>query len=152
MDRRYYGRLASAPFSMSQSSFASFETHFTVSWYGDAGDGASPEGLLNAQQLRAAVEAEGRDWDATELRVAAVLHDMLQTAGEAYIGHQPDSRALYGVDIMFDSAWQPHVLECNFAGDLQTVLRRVPGGAPAFVNDVAAYLFCGEAAPELRRL
>jgi len=150
MDVRYYARCASAPFSMDASTLSSFDTHFTVSWYD--GRTAPPDALLSASQLREAAAAAGWDWAAAEGRLRGALRELLHTAGTAFVGVQPDSRALYGVDVMFTETLQPRILEVNFCGDLATLLHRVPGGAEEFVDDVVAYLLLGEERAALRAL
>ncbi len=164
VDSRYYGRVASAPFSLAPGRLADFHTHFTVGWYAQGGagapssaaDGASPPPppLLSRALLEAAAAAEGWDWAAADAAMHAALRELFAAAA-ARVGPFPAGRALYGCDILFEQAapsadgapapvLQPCLLEVNFCGDLATLLKRVPGGAPAFVDDALGYLFACE--------
>ena len=164
VDGRYYGRLAAAPFALDAASLTRFDTHFTVGWYaaeakaGAAGaapaeaasdDGALPA-LLSRRQLEAAAAAEGYDWSAADAAMRACLRELFTAAGRT-VGAFPAGRALYGCDVLFErddaGALQPRLLEVNFCGDLATLLSRVPGGAPGFVDDVMGYLFGADATP-----
>ena len=150
----YYGRVAALPYSSDSrpssdatssaspsskiggddDNYSNFSRHYTVSWYGDGPQST----LLNAPALTAAAEAEGVDWtNDVHPRIVDVLQQLFAGAGRHFIGHWPYSRGLYGVDVLL--AWrdgandgsstrtlQPLVLEVNFAGDLQTILERVP--------------------------
>jgi hypothetical protein len=159
--RGYYGRVAPLPYAAaagddgaaaaSSSSSpngggAEFGRHFTVSWYGDGPQST----LLDTADLVGAAVAEGVDWARdVHPRIVAALGELFAGAGVQAIGHWPASRGLYGVDVLL--AWreeqgeageggdgsrcrrvlQPLVLEVNFAGDLQTLLERVPAAAAA---------------------
>ena len=149
-----------------------------MTWYAPApgAPGAPHSRLMDRASLEGAARAEGVDWQAQVHRpMLRALRELLAGAGALRIGGgRPDSRALYGVDIL--PAWrqqeapphealgaagrtgaaaryiQPLVLEVNFQGDLDTLLERVPaaGGAaaPSFVFDVLSYLYADAPLPE----
>jgi hypothetical protein len=147
----YYGRVAAAPFAGAADVSApglDVAAHFTVSWYGDGPQST----LLDARALAAAAAAEGVDWAAqAHPAIVAALRQLFAGAGEHFVGHWPQSRGLYGVDVLL--AWrdgdgvcspggdddavvapgarylQPLVLEVNFSGDLETILERLPTAA-----------------------
>lgn len=137
MDARLYARLAQAPFSMAPEALGSPQTHLTVGWYADGG---SEPSLLGWEALATASQAQGWDWAAT---LAATRQALRALFAAAPVPAFPYGRALYGVDVMFsgDGVLQPNVLEVNYCGDLKTLLRRMPGGAPGFAAEVVRYLF-----------
>lgn len=159
VDARCYGRVAPSP--LSGAPLTASDAHLTVSWY-DAS--AAPSALLNSEQLGEAVAAEGFDWEAALSATRSALRQLFAAAGAGFIGSHPNSRALYGVDVLYElparddgtddgtsSSTQllPQILEVNFGGDLKTLLERVPGGAPGFVNDALMWLVGGEGASKL---
>ncbi len=111
VDDRYYGRVAAAPFSMSEDSLSRFDTHFTVSWYkpasGDEAAAAHEDGeplpaLLSRAQLEAAACEAGWDWGAAEAAMRAALAQLFAAAGRSAIAPFPAARGLYGCDVLFE--------------------------------------------------
>ncbi len=169
----YYGRVAAAPLAEPRATTAGqrlgndagvdLDAHLTVSWYSPGAESGAASRVIDSAAIAAAAAREGVDW-ATQVHPAlmAALSQLFEGAGALRIGGgYPDSRALYGVDVL--PAWrqgapgdgarrvQPLVLECNFQGDLETLLERVPaaGGdsSETFVDDALSFLFAGAPVP-----
>jgi hypothetical protein len=112
VDDRYYGRVAAAPFSMSEDSLSRFDTHFTVSWYKPASgggaesaaheDGEPLPALLSRAQLEAAACEAGWDWGAADAAMRAALAQLFAAAGRSAIAPFPAARGLYGCDVLFE--------------------------------------------------
>jgi hypothetical protein len=180
----YYGRVAASPYAGADAAGVVAEqsrhsSHYTVSWYGDGPQST----LLDTPALEAAAAVVGVDWRAqAHPAILRALGELFAGAGRHFIGHWPYSRGLYGVDVLLawrgggdepaacagggarGEALQPVVLEVNFAGDLQTILERVPAAAalaaaaagaappapsPTFADDVLALLFTAATGPEV---
>jgi hypothetical protein len=149
MDSRLYGRVAGAAYSAHPDTHGEFDVHFTVSWYNDMLSGAEASAssqplLLPSAELQRLMTSAGGKWPDIQTALIAALRELFTTAGRGFIGSAPDSRALYGVDVMFTQSWQPQILEVNFSGDLATLVQRLPGGSPGFVGDTFAYLCFGD--------
>ncbi len=164
----YYARVAAAPLPVAAPSSGGaagvdLDAHLTVSWYAPGADSGAASRIIDSAALTAAAAREGVDWPAqVHPALVAALAQLFQGAGALRIGGGcPDSRALYGIDVL--PAWrpgaspgvarrlQPLVLECNFQGDLETLLERVPAAGgdanETFVDDALAFLFAGAPVP-----
>jgi hypothetical protein len=147
MDSRLYGRVAGAAYSAHPDTHGEFDVHFTVSWYNNmsgAEASVSQPLLLPSAELQRLMTSAGGKWPDIQATLIAALRELFSTAGRCFIGSAPDSRALYGVDVMFTESWQPQILEVNFSGDLATLVQRLPGGSRGFVGDTIAYLCFGD--------
>jgi len=89
-------------------------------------------------------EQAGIDWHAVEADIRTALGELFWGAG-FQIGVWPLSRALYGVDVMVDSAdLIPSILEVNFCPDLMWCVPHYPG----FINTVYTILYTDKPAPK----
>ena len=80
---------------------------------------------MSVDDLAAEVQAQGLDWAAAEGRMHAMIRSLLLAAGGGPIaaacaaasprdgGAFPRARALYGIDVMFDTALRPKLLEAR---------------------------------------
>ena len=82
---------------------------------------------MSVADLAAELAAQGLDWAAAEARMRTMIHALLLAAGQGPVaaacaaltpecgggGAFPRARALYGVDVMFDAALNPKLLEAR---------------------------------------
>ncbi|XP_028787028.1 tubulin--tyrosine ligase-like protein 12 isoform X2 [Neltuma alba] len=112
----FWVRLANNEYSLDKSSFFEYETHFTVMNY---------RGRLNHKNTKDFVREFEEEHQVNWLDIHGRVRNMIRSAFEAAAVahsemHNPKSRAMYGVDVMLDSLFQPKLLEvCNRSiGDL----------------------------------
>ena len=87
--------------------------------------GGFEEEPVSADELAAEFAAQGLDWGAAEGRMRVMIRALLLAAGAGPVaaactvvapeqgGAFPRARALYGVDVMFDTALRPKLLEAR---------------------------------------
>ncbi|XP_054822693.1 uncharacterized protein LOC129320996 [Prosopis cineraria] len=145
----FWVRLANNQYSLDKSSFFEYETHFTVMNY---------RGRLNHKNTKDFVrefeEEHQVNWLDIHARVRNVIRSVFEAAATAHSEmHNPKSRAMYGVDVMLDSSFQPKLLEVTYCPDctrgckydMEVVVGE--GGIAKgsdFFNDVFRCLFLNE--------
>ena len=85
---------------------------------------------MSIADLAAELAAQGLDWCEAEARMRAMISALLLAAGQGPVaaacaalapacggGAFPRARALYGVDVMFDAALNPKLLEARRRGN-----------------------------------
>ncbi|KAL5572343.1 hypothetical protein UlMin_021940 [Ulmus minor] len=143
----FWVRLANNPYSLEKHSFFEYETHFTVMMY---------RGILNHKYTPEFVKEFEEEHKVKWLDIHARIKRMLRSVFEAAAlvhpeMHSPNSRAIYGVDVMLDGSFQPKVLEVTYCPDCtrackydtQTLVGEVVKGSN-FFNDVFGCLFLNE--------
>lgn len=159
--RHFWLRFANKPFSLAD--FDDYEKHFTVMNYTPAG----PQQTTCAEFLeRFDQHYSHHPWERVQAEVFRVLRRVFELACSRPppegLGHSPQSRAMYAVDLMLEwdrssssssssgapgsspeeQRMQPKLLEVNWAPDCQRACQFYPD----FFNDVFAALFLDEAA------
>ncbi|XP_061352507.1 uncharacterized protein LOC133297391 [Gastrolobium bilobum] len=109
----FWVRIASNQYSLDRSSFFEYETHFTVMNY---------RGRINHKNMKDFVrefeEEHQVKWLDIHTRVRNMIRSVFEAAAVAHPEmHSPTSRAMYGVDVMLDSSFQPKLLEVTYCPD-----------------------------------
>ncbi|KAJ1439927.1 Tubulin-tyrosine ligase/Tubulin polyglutamylase [Sesbania bispinosa] len=109
----FWVRIANNQYSLDKSSFFEYETHFTVMNY---------RGRINHKSVKdfvAEFEEEHQvKWLDIHTRVRNMIRSVFEAAAVAHPEmHSPTSRAMYGVDVMLDSSFQPKLLEVTYCPD-----------------------------------
>ncbi|EPS67911.1 hypothetical protein M569_06860, partial [Genlisea aurea] len=109
----FWVRLANNPYSLEKHTFFEYETHFTVMNY---------RGKLNHMNTPDFVEGFQQehhvDWLDIDGRIRQMIRSVFEAAVITHPGiHSPKSRAMYGVDVMLDSHYQPKLLEVTYCPD-----------------------------------
>lgn len=109
----FWVRLANNPYSLEKHSFFEYETHFTVMNY---------RGRLNNKNtpefVREFEEEHHVKWSDIHQRVKNMIRSVFESAAVVHPEmHNPKSRAMYGVDVMLDSSFQPKLLEVTYCPD-----------------------------------
>lgn len=146
--RHFWLRFANKPFSLSD--FDDYEKHFTVMNYTESG----PQQTTCAQFLECFDQYySSQPWHKVQAEVFQVLRQLFELActepPPAGLAHNPQSRAMYAVDLMLEwdrsqedhPRMQPKLLEVNWAPDCQRACQFYPD----FFNDVFAAMFLDEA-------
>lgn len=123
-----------------------YEKHFTVMNY-------RKDAVLKQISCETFVEMfnqqyQDMPWCSVMTKIQDVVREMFLAATQAPpprgIGHSPQSRAIYGVDIMLKwtirngvKTIEPVLLECNFGPDNTRLLKSYPD----FINDIFSCLF-----------
>ncbi|KAH9652702.1 tubulin--tyrosine ligase-like protein 12 [Citrus sinensis] len=109
----FWVRLANNPYSLDKHSFFEYETHFTVMNYGRRFN------HMNTPDFVRGFEAEHQvKWLEIHQRVKNTIRSVFKAAAVAHPEmHSSKSRAMYGVDIMLDSSFQPKLLEVTYCPD-----------------------------------
>lgn len=142
--RNFFLRFANKPFELSE--FQDYEKHFTVMNYNDAQ-------LCKMLHSEFIVEFEKQypnyPWKEVEKEIFDMLHEVFECASikgpPCGIAPNPQSRAVYAVDLMLD--WQHHprgkdkiqpkLLEVNWTPDCKRACEYYPN----FYNDIFSLLF-----------
>ena len=120
--RTVYVRAANRAYTASPAALGDFQTQFT-----SMRQGGFEEDAVSMADLAAELTAQGLDWAAAEARMRAMIRSLLLAAGQGPVaaacatlapgcgdsGAFPRARALYGVDVMFDAALNPKLLEAR---------------------------------------
>ncbi|KAM2218820.1 hypothetical protein TB2_017699 [Malus domestica] len=109
----FWVRLANNQYSLDKHSLFEYETHFTVMNY---------RGTLNHKNTSEFViefEQEHKvNWLDIHSRVTKMIRSVFEAAAQVHPEmHSPTSRAMYGVDVMLDSCFQPKLLEVTYCPD-----------------------------------
>ncbi|XP_027339561.1 tubulin--tyrosine ligase-like protein 12 [Abrus precatorius] len=109
----FWVRIANNQYSLDRSSFFEYETHFTVMNY---------RGRLNHKNVQDFVREFEEEHQVKWLDIHARVRNMIRSVFEAAAAahpemHSPTSRAMYGVDVMLDSSFQPKLLEVTYCPD-----------------------------------
>ncbi|CAI9100721.1 OLC1v1037881C1 [Oldenlandia corymbosa var. corymbosa] len=109
----FWVRLANNSYTLDQNSLFEYETHFTVNNY---------RGRLNhldTSQFVKEFELEHHvNWMDIHSRVKRMLRSVFEAAAIVHPEmHSQTSRAMYGVDVMLDSNFQPKLLEVTYCPD-----------------------------------
>ncbi|KAI4377813.1 hypothetical protein MLD38_015387 [Melastoma candidum] len=144
----FWVRLANNPYTLEKHSLFEYETHFTVMNY---------RGILNYKPTPEFVrEFEGEHkvtWMDIHERVRQMIRSVFEAAAATHPQmHNPMSWAIYGVDVMLDSSFQPKLLEVTYCPDCTRACKydveSIFGGGELkgreFFNDVFGCLFLDE--------
>lgn len=145
----FWVRLANNPYSLEKHSFFEYETHFTVMNYrGRLNHKNTPE-FVKEFELEHQV-----NWLDIHERVRTMIRSVFEAAAIAHPEmHSPTSRAMYGVDVMLDSSFNPKLLEVTYCPDCARACKYdteaiVAGGEVVkgrdFFNDIFGCLFLNE--------
>ncbi|GAB2219246.1 hypothetical protein Drorol1_Dr00006879 [Drosera rotundifolia] len=109
----FWVRLANNSYSLDSHSLYDYETHFTVMNY---------RGTLNHMNtpdfVREFEEEHQVKWLDIHQRVRAMIRSVFEGAAAVHPEmHSPKSRAMYGLDVMLDSAFRPKLLEVTYCPD-----------------------------------
>ncbi|KAK9697343.1 hypothetical protein RND81_08G031300 [Saponaria officinalis] len=109
----FWVRLANNSYSLDKRSFYEYETHFTVMNY---------RGTLNIMQTPEFVKEFEQEHQVKWRDIHERIQNMIKSVFEAAIAvhpemHNPNSRAIYGVDVMLDASFCPKLLEVTYCPD-----------------------------------
>lgn len=109
----FWVRIANNQYSLERRSLFEYETHFTVMNY---------RGKINHKNIKDFVkefeEEHQVKWLDIHTRVRNMIRSVFEAAAVAHPEmHSPTSRAMYGVDVMLDSSFQPKLLEVTYCPD-----------------------------------
>ncbi|KAI5674266.1 hypothetical protein M9H77_14630 [Catharanthus roseus] len=109
----FWVRLANNAYSLDDHSLFEYETHFTVMNY---------RGRLNNMSASDFVKEFEKEhhvkWLEIHSRVKQMIRSVFESAAAVHPEmHSPTSRAMYGVDVMLDSHFQPKLLEVTYCPD-----------------------------------
>ncbi|CAD5317472.1 unnamed protein product [Arabidopsis thaliana] len=146
----FWVRLSNNPYSLEKHSFFEYETHFTVMNYG-----RKLNHKPTAEFVREFEQEHNVKWMDIHEKVKQVIRAVFEAAALAHPEMQsPKSRAMYGVDVMLDSSFEPKILEVTYCPDcmrackydMETIDGKgiVKGGD--FFNNVFGCLFLDETA------
>ncbi|KAL8464103.1 hypothetical protein ACS0TY_033865 [Phlomoides rotata] len=109
----FWVRLANNTYSLEQHSLFEYETHFTVMNYrGRLNHMNTPEFVKEFEQEHHV------QWLDIHLRVKQMVRSVFEAATAVHPEmHSMTSRAMYGVDVMIDSHYQPKLLEVTYCPD-----------------------------------
>ncbi|OAY54001.1 tubulin--tyrosine ligase-like protein 12 isoform X2 [Manihot esculenta] len=109
----FWVRLANNQYTLDKHSLFEYETHFTVMNY---------RGRLNHKNtpdfVREFEQEHQVKWLDIHERVKGMIRSVYEAAALVHPEmHSPTSRAMYGVDVMLDSSFQPKLLEVTYCPD-----------------------------------
>ncbi|KAL5698256.1 hypothetical protein ACHQM5_029320 [Ranunculus cassubicifolius] len=109
----FWVRLANNPYSLDKSTLFEYETHFTVMNYG------RKLNHMNTPEFAEEFEKEHKvNWLDIHERIKKMLRAVFESAATVHPEmHSPTSRAMYGVDVMLDSSFEPKLLEVTYCPD-----------------------------------
>ncbi|XP_015082674.1 tubulin--tyrosine ligase-like protein 12 [Solanum pennellii] len=145
----FWVRLANNTYTLEKHSFDQYETHFTVMNY---------RGKLNHMNTPEFVKEFEKEHEVKWLDIHSRIRNMIKSAFEAAAAVHPEmhhskSRAMYGVDVMLDSHFQPKLLEITYCPDCTRAVtydtEAVVGGGETvkgkeFYNYIFGCLFLNE--------
>ncbi|KAK4713757.1 hypothetical protein R3W88_019664 [Solanum pinnatisectum] len=145
----FWVRLANNTYTLEKHSFDEYETHFTVMNY---------RGKLNHMNTPDFVKEFEKEHEVNWLDIHSRIRNMIKSAFEAAAAVHPEmhhskSRAMYGVDVMLDSRFQPKLLEITYCPDCTRAVtydtEAVVGGGETvkgkeFYNYIFGCLFLSE--------
>ncbi|KAF3553077.1 hypothetical protein F2Q69_00015991 [Brassica cretica] len=141
-------RLSNNPYSLEKHSFFEYETHFTVMNYG-----RKLNHKPTAEFVREFEQEHNVKWMDIHEKVKQVIRQVFEAAALVHPEMKSDkSRAMYGVDVMLDSSFQPKILEVTYCPDcmractydMETINGKGIVKAKEFFNYVFGCLFLGE--------
>ncbi|EOA33509.1 hypothetical protein CARUB_v10019785mg [Capsella rubella] len=110
----FWVRLSNNPYSLEKHSFFEYETHFTVMNYGGRKLNHKP----TAEFVREFEQEHNVKWMNIHEKVKQVIRAVFEAAALTHPEMQsPKSRAIYGVDVMLDSSFEPKILEVTYCPD-----------------------------------
>lgn len=132
--REKYVRMANKEYS--SDNFEEFEKHFTVMFYVRSGT----TGPVKFQDfIKEFIAQHGSvDWNKIEDSIHYLIKSTFIAAVSQHTMHAPKARAIYGLDIMLDANFQPHLLEVTYCPDLRSLVKM----QNSFVDDAFGCLFC----------
>ncbi|URE49172.1 tubulin--tyrosine ligase-like protein [Musa troglodytarum] len=109
----FWVRLANNPYTLEKSSLFEYETHFTVMNY---------RGRLNHMNtpefVREFEEEHQVNWQTIHQGIQDMIRSVFDSAAAVHPEmHNPQSRAMYGVDVMLDHLFKPKLLEVTYCPD-----------------------------------
>ncbi|XP_068660374.1 uncharacterized protein [Aristolochia californica] len=109
----FWTRLANNRYSLEKSTLFEYETHFTVMNYvGRLNHMNTPEFVLEFEKEHQV------KWQDIHERVRRMIRSVFEAAAVVHPEmHNSMSRAMYGVDVMLDSSFQPKLLEVTYCPD-----------------------------------
>jgi tubulin--tyrosine ligase-like protein 12 len=145
----FWVRLANNTYTLDKRSLFEYETHFTVMNYrGNLNHMNTPEFVKEFEQEHQV------NWMDIHARVKKMIRSVFESAALVHPEmNSPKSRAMYGVDVMLDSKFQPKLLEVTYCPDCarackydtQAVVRNgVTVKGSEFYNYVFGCLFLNE--------
>ncbi|KAL4613765.1 hypothetical protein ACB092_07G003700, partial [Castanea dentata] len=143
----FWVRLANNQYSLDKHSFFEYETHFTVMNYrGRFSHKNTPEFVTEFEQEHQV------KWSEIHLQVRTMIQSVFEAAAAVHPDmHSLKSRAIYGVDVMLDTSFQPKLLEVTDCPDCTRACKydteALVGGeikGRDFFNDVFGCLFLNE--------
>ncbi|KFK43033.1 hypothetical protein AALP_AA1G070000 [Arabis alpina] len=109
----FWVRLSNNPYSLEKHSFFEYETHFTVMNYG-----RKLNHKPTAEFVREFEQEHNVKWVDIHEKVKQMIRSVFEAAALVHPEMQcPKSRAMYGVDVMLDSSFQPKILEVTYCPD-----------------------------------
>ncbi|KAL5995106.1 hypothetical protein ACLOJK_025164 [Asimina triloba] len=114
----FWVRLGNNPYSLDKSTLFDYETHFTVMNYiGRLNHMYTPEFVMEFEKEHQV------KWSEIHERIRSVIRAVFESAAIVHPEmHSSYSRAMYGVDVMLDSNFQPKILEVRIG----YVIQRLP--------------------------
>ncbi|XP_050377119.1 uncharacterized protein LOC126794441 [Argentina anserina] len=138
----FWVRMANNQYSLDKHSFFEYETHFTVMNY---------RGTLNhmntSEFVREFEQEHHVKWSDIHSRVKKMIRSVFEAAAKVHPEmHSPMSRAMYGVDVMLDTSFQPKLLEVTYCPDCTRACKYdmeaiVAGGEVVKARDFYNYVF-----------
>ncbi|CAI0387820.1 unnamed protein product, partial [Linum tenue] len=109
----FWVRLANNPYTLEKRSLFVYETHFTVMNYrGTINHKNTPDFVKEFEQ------EHNVQWLDIHERVRMMIKSVFEAAATVQPEmHSPTSRAIYGVDVMLDTNFQPKLLEVTYCPD-----------------------------------
>ncbi|ESQ33251.1 hypothetical protein EUTSA_v10003638mg [Eutrema salsugineum] len=109
----FWVRLSNNPYSLEKHSFFEYETHFTVMNYG-----RKLNHKPTAEFVKEFEQEHNVKWLDIHEKVKQMIRQVFEAAALVHPEMQsPKSRAIYGVDVMLDSSFQPKILEVTYCPD-----------------------------------
>ncbi|OVA10335.1 Tubulin-tyrosine ligase/Tubulin polyglutamylase [Macleaya cordata] len=109
----FWVRLANNPYSLDKRTLFEYETHFTVMNYiGKMIHKNTPEFVMEFE------EEHKVKWLDIHQRIRKMIRAVFESAAMVHPEmHSSTSRAMYGIDVMLDSSFQPKLLEVTYCPD-----------------------------------